>query len=127
MIKFRNVEYRCSMELTIDLIGGKWKSLILWNLSEDTLRFGELRKKLPQVTQRMLTQQLRELEESGLVNRFVYTEVPPKVEYSLTVAGKSILPILASLSQWGLDYINKTEMINIELACQNRIDKYIKR
>ncbi|SFG34621.1 transcriptional regulator, HxlR family [Desulfotomaculum arcticum] len=125
MIKYRDTEYRCSMELTIDLIGGKWKSLILWNLGEDTLRFGELRKKLPQVTQKMLTQQLRELEKSGLVNRFVYTEVPPKVEYSLTPAGKSILPILASLCQWGLDYIGKTEKINVDAACQNRIDKYI--
>lgn len=85
------------MELTIALIGGKWKSLILWNIGENTTRFGELRKTLPQLTQKMVTQQLRELEESGLVNRFVYTQVPPKVEYSLTEAGKSLLPILASL------------------------------
>lgn len=121
MIKYKNTEYRCSMELTIDLIGGKWKSLILWNLGENTLRFGELRKTLPQVTQKMLTQQLRELEESGLVHRLVYTQVPPKVEYSLTEAGKNLLPILALLCQWGLDYINKVELTNKESTCQNLI------
>ncbi|MEL7567362.1 MAG: helix-turn-helix domain-containing protein [Dehalobacterium sp.] len=127
MIKYKNTEYRCSMELTIGLIGGKWKSLILWNIGENTLRFGELRKALPQVTQKMLTQQLRELEENGLVHRLVYTQVPPKVEYSLTDAGKSLLPILALLCQWGLDYINKVESTNKESTCQNLIDKYIKR
>lgn len=109
MIKYRNTEYHCSMELTLDLIGGKWKSLILWHLAENTLRFSELRKALPQVTQKMLTQQLRELEDCGLVKRFVYTQVPPKVEYSLTDAGRSLLPILSSLCQWGVDYVNRTE------------------
>ena len=109
MITFRNTEYHCSMELTLDLIGGKWKSLILWHLAENTLRFSELRKTLPQVTQKMLTQQLRELEDCGLVKRFVYTQVPPKVEYSLTDAGRSLLPILASLCQWGVDYVNRAE------------------
>jgi DNA-binding HxlR family transcriptional regulator len=109
MIKFKNTEYQCSMELTLDLIGGKWKSLILWYLGENTLRFSALRKALPQVTAKMLTQQLRELEDSGLVNRFIYTQIPPKVEYSLTEAGKSLLPILATLCQWGLNYVGETE------------------
>ena len=109
MIKYRNNEYHCSMELTLDLIGGKWKSLILWHLAENTLRFSELRKTLPQVTQKMLTQQLRELEDCGLGNRFVYTQVPPKVEYSLTDAGRSLLPILSSLCQWGVDYVNHAD------------------
>ncbi|MDR3560027.1 MAG: helix-turn-helix domain-containing protein, partial [Negativicutes bacterium] len=92
MIQFNNVEYQCSMELTLDLIGGKWKALILWYLGENTLRFSELRRSLPRITQKMLTQQLRELEESGLVNRVIYTQIPPKVEYSLTESGKSLLP-----------------------------------
>ena len=109
MIKFRDTEYQCSMELTLDLIGGKWKSLILWHLAENTLRFSELRKTLPQVTQKMLTQQLRELEDCGLVKRFIYTQVPPKVEYSLTDAGRSLLPILSSLCQWGVDYVNRAD------------------
>ena len=109
MIKFRDNEYQCSMELTLDLIGGKWKSLIIWHLAENTLRFSELRKTLPQVTQKMLTQQLRELEDCGLVKRFIYTQVPPKVEYSLTDAGRSLLPILSSLCQWGVEYVNRVD------------------
>ncbi len=104
MIQYKNTTYQCSMELTLSLIGGKWKSLILWHLGDQTLRFSELRKGLPRVTQKMLTQQLRELEEDGLVNRHVFTQVPPRVEYSLTDAGKSILPILKSMCQWGLNF-----------------------
>jgi DNA-binding HxlR family transcriptional regulator len=104
MIKFNHTEYHCSMELTLDLIGGKWKALILWNLGETTLRFSALKKTMPRITQKMLTQQLRELESAGLVKRFIYTQIPPKVEYSLTDAGKSLLPILSTLCQWGLNY-----------------------
>jgi DNA-binding HxlR family transcriptional regulator len=100
------------MELTLDLIGGKWKALILWHLEENTLRFSELKKELPKITPKMLTQQLRELETSGLVNRFIYTQVPPKVEYSLTPAGKTLLPILETLCQWGLNYANAVESVD---------------
>ena len=110
MIKFQGTEYQCSMELTLDLIGGKWKALILWHLGENTLRFSELKKTLPQITQKMLTQQLRDLESHGLVHRFIHTQIPPKVEYSLTAAGKSLLPILSTLCQWGLNYANDTEL-----------------
>ncbi len=104
-IEFKGTHYQCSMELTLALIGGKWKSLILWRLGNETLRFSELRKSLPQVTQKMLTQQLRELEEDGLIYRHIFTQVPPKVEYSLTPAGKSIIPLLHSMCQWGIEYI----------------------
>jgi DNA-binding HxlR family transcriptional regulator len=104
MIKYRGVEYHCSMELTIELIGGKWKPLIIWYLAENTMRFCELKRKLPNITQKMLTQQLRGLEETGLVNRHIYTQIPPKVEYSLTDAGKSLLPLLDNLNQWGLNF-----------------------
>jgi Predicted transcriptional regulators len=106
MIRFKDTEYQCAMELTLAVIGGKWKVLILWYLGEKTLRFSELRKTLPHITQKMLTQQLRELETDGLVKRFIYTQIPPKVEYSLTDAGKSILPILENLRMWGLIYAN---------------------
>jgi DNA-binding HxlR family transcriptional regulator len=109
MITFKNIEYQCSMELTLDLIGGKWKALILWHLGESTLRFSELKKTLPKITQKMFTHQLRELEASGLVNRLIYRQVPPKVEYSLTPAGKSLLPILETMCQWGENYANITE------------------
>ncbi|MBP2632753.1 MAG: hxlR 1 [Firmicutes bacterium] len=122
MITFRNIEYQCSMELTLDLIGGKWKALILWNLGQDTLRFSELKKLLPKITQKMLTQQLRELETSGLVKRFIYRQVPPKVEYSLTPEGKSLIPILDTLCQWGQNYAENAEKIgvdaNIEVVSQ---------
>ncbi|KHD37237.1 HxlR family transcriptional regulator [Clostridium acetobutylicum] len=111
MIKYNDTEYQCSMELTLDIIGGKWKVLILWHLGKGTLRFGELMKTLPKITQKMLTQQLRSLEETGLINRFVYASVPPKVEYSLTDTGKSLLPILDNLCQWALDYIEKNKAI----------------
>lgn len=110
MIKYNNIEYHCSMELTLDIIGGKWKPLILWHLREVTLRFSELRRKLSYITQKMLTQQLRALEASGLVNRLIYTQIPPKVEYSLTDAGKSLLPILETMSQWGLTYAQTSDL-----------------
>ena len=89
------------VEITLDLIGGKWKVLILWHLLEHTLRFSELKRKIPSITQKMLTQQLRELESDGLLNRKVYAQVPPKVEYSLTDSGRSFLPILRALHKWG--------------------------
>lgn len=104
MIRYRDIEYHCPMELTMDVIGGKWKALILWHLGENTLRFSQLRKALPKITQKMLTNQLRELEEDGLVHRLVYAQVPPKVEYSLTDDGKTLLPLLTTMYQWGLDY-----------------------
>ncbi len=116
MITFNNTEYQCSMELTLDLIGGKWKALILWHLREHTLRFSELKKTLPKITQKMLTQQLRELEASGLVTRYIYTQVPPKVEYSLTPTGKSLLPILDTLCQWGLHYANTAESVGEKIT-----------
>ena len=106
MFKVGNKEYLCQMELTLDLIGGKWKSLILWHLSKGTLRFGEIKSSLPKVTQKMLTQQLRELEKDGFIIRKVYPEVPPKVEYSLSDLGRSLVPILQSLSDWANTYMD---------------------
>jgi len=91
---------RCPVDQAIELVGGKWKPLILWRLSAGTLRFGQLQRSMAHVTQRMLTLQLRELESAGLVQRTVYPEVPPKVEYMLTALGRSVLPVLESLGQW---------------------------
>lgn len=91
----------CPMEATLDLIGSKWKSVILFRLSESTKRFNELGRLLPRITPRMLTQQLRELERDGLVNRKVYAEVPPRVEYSLTETGRTLRPVLDALMKWG--------------------------
>lgn len=91
----------CSVEATISLIDGKWKCVVLFHLLERTIRFNELRRKTPNITQRMLTNQLRELEADGLITRKVYAEVPPKVEYSLSPLGESLRPILAALKTWG--------------------------
>lgn len=104
MIEYKGSSYHCSMEFTLSLIGGKWKCLIIWYLGENTLRFCELKRKLPGVTQRMLTLQLRELENDGIVNRKIFVQVPPKVEYSLTDAGKALIPVLLKLSDWALDF-----------------------
>lgn len=92
---------KCPVETALDVLAGKWKILILWYLRRDTLRFNELQKMLPRVTQKMLIQKLRELEEDGIVNRKVYPVVPPKVEYSLTEYGESLKPILKQMYLWG--------------------------
>ncbi|MGO0884416.1 winged helix-turn-helix transcriptional regulator [Clostridioides difficile] len=98
--------YSCPIEATLALIGGKYKTLILWHLKDTTLRFNELRKLIPKATPKMLTQQLRELETDGFIVRVVYPVVPPKVEYSLSDFGKSIIPILDVMCDWGSDYLN---------------------
>jgi DNA-binding HxlR family transcriptional regulator len=98
--------YNCEKELTLAVIGGKWKMLILWHLGKDgTKRFGELKALMPGITQRMLVNQLRELEADQIVQRKVYPVVPPKVEYSLTEHGKSLIPILDAMYEWGKNYI----------------------
>jgi DNA-binding HxlR family transcriptional regulator len=113
-------EYNCPVDATLDLIGGKYKSLILWHLVDTTLRFGELRKLISQATPKMLTQQLRELEENNLVTRTVYPVVPPKVEYSLTDLGRSIKPILVAMYAWGADYLkNKGKEISCSMTVQS--------
>ena len=94
----------CPVETTLTLIGDKWKVLILRDLMPGTKRFGELKKSVGSVSQKVLTAQLRDMEEKGLVHREVYAEVPPRVEYSLTDLGKSLKPILDALQSWGEDY-----------------------
>ena len=96
----------CPVETTLTLIGDKWKVLILRDLMPGTKRFGELKKTIGMVSQKVLTAQLRDMEENGLVHREVYAEVPPRVEYSLTELGKSLKPILDSMWSWGEDYKN---------------------
>lgn len=96
----------CSVEATLSLIDGKWKGVILHHLSSSVLRFNELRRQMPNVTQRMLTNQLRELEEDGLVYREVYPQVPPKVEYSLTPLGQSLSPVISALRAWGEEHFD---------------------
>lgn len=97
--------YNCPVEATLDLIGGKYKALILWHLSDSILRFSELRQRIPKATPKMLTQQLRELENQELIHREVYPVIPPKVEYSLTETGRSLMPILVAMRDWGAAYL----------------------
>lgn len=100
-------EKNCPVEATLELIGGKYKALILWHLSEGKLRYSQLRDMLAGITPKMLTQQLRDLEAKCLIHREVYPIVPPKVEYSLTDLGKSLMPILVAMRDWGSTYLRQ--------------------
>ena len=104
----------CPVGATLNLIGGKYKALILWHLSTGTMRFSELHKQVSGATAKMLTQQLRELEADALIHREVYPVIPPKVEYSLTELGKSLLPILVAMRDWGAAYLKSQ---HVESCC----------
>lgn len=101
---------RCPVAATLELIGGKYKALILWHLADGKLRFSELKKAVSNATAKMLTQQLRELEANMLIHREVFPVIPPKVEYSLTELGKSLLPVLAAMRDWGADYLRSNDL-----------------
>ncbi len=94
-------EYHCAMDVTMHLIGGKWKTVVLWYLRKDKKRFSELKKLIPNITEKMLSLQLKDLEADGIVGRKVYPEVPPRVEYYLTPFGKTLLPVLEEIARWG--------------------------
>ena len=100
----------CPVSATLDLIGGKYKALILWHLAENKLRFSQLNKLIPSATPKMLTQQLREMEAQNLVHREVFPVVPPKVEYSLTALGRSLMPVLVSMRDWGSAYLESQNL-----------------
>ena len=111
----KKYKYSWPIEATLDVIGGKWKPLIIYQLKDGTLRFNQIVGRVqPRITQRMLTKELRELEKDGLVNRKVYAQVPPKVEYSLTETGKSLIPILDQLCDWGSEHMGD----DIEFKCE---------
>lgn len=100
-----NKNYNCPVEAAVDLIGGKYKAVILWHLMGKTLRYSELHRLVARATDKMLAQQLRELERDGLISRKVYPVVPPKTEYSLTEFGRTLAPILDALCEWGKGYL----------------------
>ncbi len=100
---FDGNEYFCSLALAMDIIGGKWKSMVIYHLKDGAMRSNELQRSLRGITNRMFTLAVRELEHSGLVERIVYPVVPPMVEYKLTSRGESVLPIVLQLAQWGVD------------------------
>ncbi|NBW10556.1 MAG: transcriptional regulator [Caulobacteraceae bacterium] len=107
----------CAVEVTLSVIGGVWKPLILFHLLEKRLRFMQLTRRIPNATQRMLTLQLRELEADGLVARHVFPQVPPRVEYELTDYGRSLKPILLTLREWGMAYQRDHGMPVSEVYC----------
>ncbi len=102
-----NCNFGCSVEAALEIIGGKWKGVILFHLMSGTKRFNELRRLIPNVTQRMMTLQLRELEADGVVARKIYQQIPPRVEYSLTEFGRSLEPILLLVRDWGDEHIGQ--------------------
>jgi DNA-binding HxlR family transcriptional regulator len=101
-MRMKRKDQQCPAERTLDIIGGRWKVLILWQLFQGERRFSELFRALAGITQKMLTQQLRELEKDGIVHRQVYPQIPPKVEYSLTPLGESLRPVVDAMCAWGL-------------------------
>jgi DNA-binding HxlR family transcriptional regulator len=101
VFKLRGATYHCALDVTMDFIGGKWKSVVLWYLRDKTMRFGELKKQIPDITEKMLSLQLKALEQDGLIKRTVYPEVPLRVEYSTTEFGKTLRPVLEAIARWG--------------------------
>ena len=100
-LKLHGQTFHCALDVTMNYIGGKWKTVVIWYLRKDKKRFGELKKHIPDVTEKMLSLTLRQLESDGLVERTVFAEVTPRVEYSLTSQGKSLLPMVEEMAAWG--------------------------
>jgi DNA-binding HxlR family transcriptional regulator len=97
----RGKVYHCAMDITMDYIGGKWRSVVLWYLLKGRKRFSELKAVIPDITEKMLSIQLKKLEKDGLIERTVFAEVPPRVEYNLTASGKTLTPLLNEIASWG--------------------------
>ncbi|WP_288761454.1 helix-turn-helix domain-containing protein [uncultured Lacticaseibacillus sp.] len=114
--------YNIGVEATMDIIGGKWKTIILCHLRHGMMRTGDLRRAIPAITQKMLTQQLRELENDGIVHREVYEQVPPRVEYSLTERGESLNQILSMLCTWGEENIDERRACGEDIQLVHRDD-----
>jgi DNA-binding HxlR family transcriptional regulator len=100
-IRIQGKVYHCALDVSMAYIGGKWKAVVLWYLQKEPKRFSELKRHIPDITEKMLSLQLKKLEHDGIIERKVYAQVPPKVEYFLTAEGKTLLPMLEALAQWG--------------------------
>lgn len=101
LVKMHGKKYHCALDITMDHIGGKWKTVVLWYLRNKTMRFGELKKQIPEITEKMLSIQLKALEEDGILKRRAFAEVPLRVEYSLTPFGKTLVPVIEAIAKWG--------------------------
>ena len=117
----RDREYSCGLDAALDVIGGKWKVLIMWPLREAPKRFGELRREVPGISEKMLIQQLKEMELDGVVTRHNYREVPPRVEYALTAFGHSLQEALLPLCEWGTEHMARIE--SCKQACEEAKQK----
>jgi DNA-binding HxlR family transcriptional regulator len=101
VVSVRGTKFHCAMDITMHYIGGKWKTVVLWYLRNEKKRFGELKKLIPDITEKMLSLQLKTLEEDGIVKRTIFPEIPPRVEYELTDFGKTMIPMLEQIALWG--------------------------
>ena len=99
--RMNNQDFHCALDVTMHYIGGKWKVIVLWYLRDGKLRFSELKDRIPDITDKMLSLQLKSLEEDGIIKRTVYPEVPPRVEYEYTEEGKSLIPVVKAIASWG--------------------------
>ena len=116
MYTYKGKEYPCCASLTMGMIGGKWKTVILFHLRNTTLRYNELRKQMPTVTERTLSLQLKALEEDGIIKRTVFTSKPPlKVAYSLTDFGKTLIPVVQSIADWGFSVLEKDKSVGVNI------------
>lgn len=122
VIVLHGVQFHCAMDVTMHYIGGKWKTVVLWYLRKDKKRFSELKKLIPNITEKMLSLQLKDLERDGIVNRKVYPEVPPRVEYLLTDFGKSLIPMLEEIARWGRN-LSEAKGKLVDRAAKRKIKK----
>jgi DNA-binding HxlR family transcriptional regulator len=121
VIKLNGQEYHCAMDVTMSYIGGKWKTVVLWYLRKDKKRFSELRRLIPNITEKMLSLQLKDLEHDGIVSRKLYAEVPPRVEYFMTDFGKSLIPMLEEIARWGRGLAeSKGKLIDKEIKTKSK-------
>jgi DNA-binding HxlR family transcriptional regulator len=122
-VELNGETFHCALDFTMHYIGGKWKCIVLWYLKGRTMRFGELRRQMPSITEKMLTLQLRELEKDGFIGRKIYPEVPPRVEYFLTPKGETLIPMLDAMSLWGRGQLRKGQMVEIETNGKSKVRK----
>lgn len=123
MYYINNKEFKCSINVTLDIFNDRWKLSIIWHLLEGEKRFKDLHEQISEITQKTLTVKLKELEEKNIINREVFAEVPPKVVYSLTNAGKNLKPVLDEMYKWGVNYVSEYGKITEENMCHTQIKK----
>lgn len=123
MYYINNKEFRCSINVTLDIFNDRWKLSIIWHLLESDKRFKDLHEEISEITQKTLTVKLKELEEKNIINREVFPEVPPKVVYSLTNAGKKLKPVLYEMFDWGVEYVKEYGQITEENMCHTESNR----